>query len=597
MTDGWRLTRRLLGLLRGYRRAMAFAVVCGLVYTVLSLVPPLVVREVIRRLVDGSGSAGQLAWLAVLLAGAALLRGAARFSESVVSHVVAYRILHDLAVRVYAHLQRLPQGFFADRRSGELASRIVVDSAEIEAFLAHAITQTTQAVLVPLAMVAVLFVLNWQLALIALVPLPFAAWLAMIFWPPARRRWQRMRSQLGELGAVVQEGIAGMTVIKAFGRERERLATVERLSARVRDEIIAANRWTLVPISFLEALAGVGVALVIWQGGLRAYDGALAAADLFVFVFYVAQIYQPLLHLTALNEAIQNAMAAAERVFAVLDAQPDIVDAPHARVPDTIRWTVAYDQVVFGYDPLLPPVLRGLSFEVGEGETVALVGMTGAGKSTTTSLLPRFYDVQAGAIRIGGHDVRDLPAAFVRGSVAMVLQDVFLFHGTVRDNLLLGRPGATDAELVAAARAANAHDFIVRIPGGYDGLIGERGARLSGGEKQRISIARALLKDAPILILDEATSAIDAETEGLIQEALARLAANRTTLVIAHRLSTVRSADRIVVLEGGRAAEIGTHDELVALGGLYAAMERAHRASRQWTVTEPAPGVNVAPAR
>jgi ATP-binding cassette, subfamily B, bacterial len=597
MTDSWRLSMRLLGLLRGYRRAMAFAVVCGLVYTVLSLVPPLVVREVIRRLAGEGGSAEQLGWLAALLAGAALLRGAARFAEAVVSHVVAYRILHDLAVRVYAHLQRLPQGFFADRRSGELAGRIVVDSAEIEAFLAHAITQTTQAVLVPLAMIAVLFLLNWQLALIALVPLPFAGWLAMIFWPPARRRWQRMRAQLGELGAVVQEGIAGMTVIKAFGRERERLAVVDGLSARVRDEIIAANRWTLVPISFLEALAGVGVALVIWQGGLRAYGGALAAADLFVFVFYVAQIYQPLLHLTALNEAIQNAMAAAERVFAVLDARPDVVDAPHARAPDTIRWTVAYDQVVFGYDPLLPSVLRGLSFEVGEGETVALVGMTGAGKSTTTSLLPRFYDVQAGAIRIGGHDVRDLPVAFVRASVAMVLQDVFLFHGTVRDNLLLGRPGATDAELVAAARAANAHDFIVRIPGGYDGLIGERGARLSGGEKQRISIARALLKDAPILVLDEATSAIDAETEGLIQEALARLAANRTTLVIAHRLSTVRSADRIVVLEGGRAAEIGAHDDLLARGGLYAAMERAHRASRQWTVAEPPSRVDAAPAR
>ncbi|TAK22718.1 MAG: ABC transporter ATP-binding protein [Chloroflexota bacterium] len=585
MSDSWHLTGRLLGLLRGYRWAMAIAVVCGLLYTFLSLVPPLVVREVIRRLVDQSdGSAEQLGGLALLLAGAALLRGSARFIEAVVSHVVAYRILHDLAVQVYAHLQRLPQRFFADRRSGELAGRIVIDSAEVEAFLAHAITQTTQAVLVPLAMIAVLFVLNWQLALIALVPLPFAGWLAMIFWPPARRRWQRMRAQLGELGAVVQEGIAGVTVIKAFGRERERLAVVDGLSARVRDEIIAANRWTLVPISFLEALAGVGVALVIWQGGVRAYGGALATADLFVFVFYVTQIYQPLLHLTALNEAIQNAMAAAERVFAVLDAQPDVVDAPHASAPSTIRWTVAYDQVVFSYDPLLPPVLRGLSFEVGEGETVALVGMTGAGKSTTSSLLPRFYDVQAGAIRIGGHDVRDLPVAFVRGSVAMVLQDVFLFHGTVRDNLLLGRPEATDAELIAAARAANAHDFIVQISGGYDGLIGERGARLSGGEKQRISIARALLKDAPILVLDEATSAIDAETEELIQEALARLTANRTTLVIAHRLSTIRTADRIVVLESGRAAEIGTHDELVTLGGLYAAMERAHRSSRQWTV-------------
>jgi ATP-binding cassette, subfamily B, bacterial len=584
-SESWRLTWRLLGLLRGHERAMAFAIVCGLVYTLLSLAPPLVVREIVRGLIDGTGSPERLAVLALVLAGTALLRGGARFAEAVVSHVVAYRILHELAVRTYALLQRLPQRFLADRRSGDLANRIVVDSAEIEAFLAHAVTQATQAVLVPLAMVAVLVYLDWRLALVALLPLPFAAWLAMVFWPPARRRWQRMRGQLGELGAVVQESIAGMTVIKAFGRERERLALVEGLSARVRDDIIAANRWTLVPISFLEAVAGVGVALVIWQGGLRAADGALGAADLLVFVFYVAQIYQPLMHLTALNEAVQNAMAAAERVFTILDARPDVVDAPHAQTPAAVAWTVEYDDVVFGYHPDLPPVLRGLSFRVGEGETVALVGMTGAGKSTATNLLPRFYDVQDGAVRIGDDDIRDLPVAFVRGSVALVLQDVFLFHGTVRDNLLLGRPGATEAELVAAARAANAHEFITRLPGGYDAMVGERGVRLSGGEKQRISIARALLKDAPILVLDEATSAIDAETEGLIQEALARLTLNRTTLVIAHRLSTIRSADRIVVLDAGRAAEIGTHEQLMARGSLYAAMERAHRTSRQWVVT------------
>ena len=583
-----RLLIRLLGLLRGYYLAMTLAVICGLAYTLLSLLPPLIVRQVIRQLTEPSGvspeSAGeQLAVLALLLAGIAVLRGLTRYGEAIISHVVAYRMLHELMVKVYAHLQGLPQKFFTDRRSGELASRAVTDSTAIESFVAHALGQATQAVLVPLAMIAVLLYLNWQLALLTLLPLPIAAWLMLAFLPPAQERWRRVRVQLGELGAAVQESIAGIAVIRAFGRERERLALVSDQSRRFRDEIIGANYWTLVPTSGLEVLAGLGAALVIWQGGLRGVHGDLSAADLFVFVFYLAHIYQPLLQLTALNEGTQTALASAERVFALLDAQPDIVDAPHARAPAQIKWSVEFDQVTFGYDPATP-VLRDVSFRVDEGETVALVGMTGAGKTTTVNLLPRFYDVQGGAVRIGGHDVRDLPLEFMRASVAMVLQDVFLFHGTVRDNLLLGRPDATDDEVIAAAKAAHAHEFIMQLPEGYATLIGERGVRLSGGQKQRLSIARALLKDAPILVLDEATSSVDAETEGEIQEALARLTVNRTTIVIAHRLPTIRTADRIVVLDAGRVAEIGTHEELIARGGLYAAMERAHSASRRWTI-------------
>lgn len=567
---------------------MTLAVICGLAYTLLSLIPPLIVRQVIRQLTDPTGAlldgAGQrLAVLALLLAGVAVLRGVTRYGEAIISHVVAYRMLHELTVKVYAHLQCLPQRFSTDRRSGELASRAVTDATAIESFFAHALGQATQAVLVPLAMITVLLYLDWQLALLTLFPLPIAAWLMLAFVPPAQERWRRVRVQLGELGAAVQESIAGIAVIRAFGRERERLAMVDDQSRRFRDEIIGANYWTLVPTSGLEVLAGLGTVLIIWQGGLRGLHGALSAADLFVFVFYLAHIYQPLLQLTALNEGTQTALASAERVFALLDAQPDIVDAPHARAPEQPGWSVEFDRVTFGYDPATP-VLREVSFQVDEGETVALVGMTGAGKTTTVSLLPRFYDVQSGAVRIGGCDVRDLPLAFVRASVAMVLQDVFLFHGTVRDNLLLGRPEATEADLIAAARAAHAHEFITQLPDGYDTLIGERGVRLSGGQKQRLSIARALLKDAPILVLDEATSSVDAETEGEIQEALARLTANRTTIVIAHRLSTIRTADRIVVLDGGRVAEIGPHDELLAKNGLYAAMERAHAASRRWTI-------------
>ncbi|TAK24120.1 MAG: ABC transporter ATP-binding protein [Chloroflexota bacterium] len=592
MTAGQRIERtpgilpliaRVFGLTRGHRRPLFFAVACGLAYTLLSLVPPLVVRAVIGALVNPSGDAVAIGELAAVLVIVALLRGLTRYGETFTSHVVAYRVLNDLIERVFAHVQRLPQRFFADRRSAEIATRAVVDATEIEVFIAHAVTQATQAMLVPTAMIAILVALNWQLALVALAPLPIAVWLSVAFLPPMQRRWRRVRARLSELSATVQESLAGITVVKAFGAEASRQALVERQSRGFRDEIVAANRNTLIPTSALEALAGVAAALVIWQGASRALGGEIAAADLLVFVFYLGQIYLPLLQLAALGESVNTAIASADRVFSLLDAEPDMLDRPDTPAPRVNAWSVEFRDVTFGYDPDRP-VLRDVSFLVAAGETVALVGMTGAGKSTTASLVPRLYDPWNGSVRLGDHDVRDLPLAFARRQVAMVLQDVFLFEGSVRENLLVARPNATEVQIEAAARAANADGFIRDLPGGYEARVGERGVRLSGGQKQRISIARALLRDAPILVLDEATSSVDAETEGLIQEALERLARGRTTIVIAHRLSTIRNADRIVVLDDGRVAEIGTHDDLIARDGLYAAMYRAHAASRGWTV-------------
>jgi ATP-binding cassette subfamily B protein len=311
--------------------------------------------------------------------------------------------------------------------------------------------------------------------------------------------------------------------------------------------------------------------------------GGLSAADLFVFVVYLGHIYQPLLQLSALGEGLNTALAAGERVFDLLDAEPEIEDRPGAAAPARFDASVRFDDVWFGYDPARP-VLRGLDLRVAPGETVALVGQTGAGKSTTVSLVPRFYDVQRGAVLVGGHDVRELPLAFLRERVAMVLQDVFLFHGSIRDNLLFGRPGASEAELRAAARAAHAEEFIREMPDGYETLVGERGVRLSGGQKQRLSIARALLKDAPILVLDEATSSVDVETEALIQDALARLTRGRTTLVIAHRLSTIRHADRIAVLSQGALAELGAHDELIGRGGIYSQLYRVQTERGSWSL-------------
>jgi ATP-binding cassette subfamily B protein len=577
---------RLLGLLRGYRLAMAVAVLCALLYTLSALVPPLLIRSIIRDLVEARGSAATVGAVVLALAGLAVLRAAFRYGDAIISHVVAYRILHELTVRVYAHLQVLPHRFFTQQRTGALVSQALSDVETVEVFIAHALGQLAQALLVPLSMLAVLFVLNWKLALVAAAPMPLVGWLVLVFTPRTRAAWRQVRLQLAELNATVQENIAGMAVIKAFTRERERLALVRSTSERFRDDIIAANVWSLVPASSIELLAGLTTTLVVWRGGLAGLDGELSAADLFVFVAYLGHIYQPLLQLATINEGVQQALASAERIFALLDTQPDIVDPPTPVIPRQPRWTVSFEHVTFGYDPDRP-VLHDISFEVDEGETVALVGPTGAGKTTTVHLVPRFYDVQAGVVYVAGHDVRTLSLAYLRRNVAMVLQDVFLFHGTVRENILFGRPDATEHEVLAAARAANAEEFILQLPDGYDTIIGERGVRLSGGQKQRLAIARALLKDAPILILDEATSSVDAETERQIQEALSRLKAHRTTLVIAHRLSTVRDADRIVVLERGRIVQMGTHDELVRADGLYAALYAAQEQARRWTVAAP----------
>jgi ATP-binding cassette subfamily B protein/subfamily B ATP-binding cassette protein MsbA len=574
---------RLLSLLHGYYLALSVSIAFALGYTLLALVPPLIIRQVVQRVTAARAAASDpdasraIALLALAIGGIAIFRGICRYGDAIVSHIVAYKVLDRLLVRVYQHLQRLPHRFFVDQRTGALATRAVADVEAIEVFFAHAIAQAVQALLIPLAMVAVLFVLNPRIALLTVAPLPFVAATAIWLAPRFHHSWREVRRQLAELGATVHEDIGGMPVIKAFGRERERRAAVSRLSARFRDEIIWANKLTLAPASAIEVVGGIGAALVVWQGGLGALGGGITAADLLVFVLYVGYIYQPVLQLAALLESLNGAIAAGERVFELLATKPDIVDALGAIAPAHCEPSVRFDDVTFGYNPS-QPVLRGLSLEIRPGETVALVGATGAGKTTAIGLIPRFYDVQSGAILIGGYDVREVRLDWLRNQIALVLQDVFLFHGSVRENLLFGRPDATDAELRAAARSAHAEEFIRNLPDGYDTLVGERGVRLSGGQKQRLSIARALLKDAPILILDEPTSSVDVETEALIQDALDRLSVGRTTIVIAHRLSTIRSADRIAVLSEGRIAEIGNHAELLRLDGIYAHLHRVQSA-------------------
>ncbi len=561
---------------------MTLSVICGVVFAGANLIPPLLIRRMIEWIVEGGADESDLIGVTVSLFGLYLLRGATRYGYGVFSHIAAYRVMCNLMNRVYQHIQHLSHRFLNDQRTGSLMTRSINDIETVEDFIAHGIPETLLALIIPTSMMTVLFILNPTLAMVALVPIPFASWLVYRYVLPVRQMWRGVRQSLTELIASVQDNISGITVIKSFAQEKNSAEQIKEKSVRFRDEMIKANSVSLLPAGIIEAVGGLGVVLVIWSGGGMAIRGQVSVADMFVFVVYMGHIYQPFLTLASINDVLQKATTSIDRVFELLAEKSDIVDQPSSVAPNDIKFNISFDNVTFGYEKGVP-VLHDISFDVDQGEIVALVGPTGAGKTTVCSLIPRFWDADIGSVRVGGHEVSNLKLQFLRGSIAAVLQDVFLFHGTVKQNILFGRPEATEKEVVLAAQIANAEEFILDMPNGYQSVIGERGVRLSGGQKQRLSIARAILKDAPILILDEATSAVDVETESLIQQAITRLVSNRTVVVIAHRLSTIRNADKVIVLENGCIVEAGSPSALMEKNGTYARMLKAQDVTSDWS--------------
>ncbi|MDB6020123.1 MAG: transporter ATP-binding protein [Pedosphaera sp.] len=569
----WEIVRRVAVYLKPYK-LMAFGTIC---FALLSLAFTFAFPKLTQYVIDDviiKHQAASLTPIMIGLLGSFLLRDVFNSLRIRINNTFEQNVIYDMRREVYGRLQRLPVNYFDQRASGDLMTRIIEDVNSLERVLIDGTEQGTLAILSIIGVLFIMFYTNATLAFVALVPIPILAGGALCYTLTAHRRYRVQREAASAMNALLMDNLQGVRQIKAFNRETHEDTRFAKRADDLRIGSLGIMRvWALYSPAMTFA-ASLGTGLVLWVGGREVLAGALKPGELIGFILFLALFYEPVRQLHGLNQMLQAARAAGERVFDILDAPVERADNKRRHsIPLPVRGEVVYENIAFNYAPD-KTVLRDISLQARPGEMIALVGPTGAGKSTLVNLLPAFYEITSGRITIDGHDLEGITLESLRQQISVVSQEAFLFNGTVRENILYGRLDATEEELFAAARAANCHEFISRLPQGYDSHVGERGVKLSVGEKQRVSIARALLKDSPILILDEATASVDTGTERLIQEALERLMANRTSFVIAHRLSTIRHADQILVLRQGQIVERGTHDELLAINGLYAKLAR-----------------------
>jgi ATP-binding cassette subfamily B protein len=577
--------RRLRGvaeLLRPYRGRVILTFVALLAATAASLAPPYLAKLAI----DDGITPGNLAALNRIVAAfvvAALVYWGATYLQNYLVGWVGQRALQQLRLRIFAHLQRQSIGFFSRHKTGVLVSRLTNDIAALDQLVTDGIVTLVSATLTLAGVVVILLLLDVQLALVTFVAtFPLLVLGSVIFRYQAAGAYRRVREKIANVTAYLQETLSGVRVVRAFGQEPRH---VERF-AELNEEHRAANMRTVYLnagyFPAVELLSAVGTAVILLYGGYQAIDGNVTIGVLVAFVGYLQSFFDPIQQLSNLYVTYQQGIAAIDKIFDLLDTEPDMKDAPGARDLGRIKGEIEFDDVWFSYAEPGPSdngaeptwALRDVSLRIAPGETLALVGETGAGKSTLAKLVARFYDPQRGAVRVDGHDLREVRQASLREQLGVVPQEGFLFSGTVRENILFGRPEASELQVVAATRGVGAHEFVKRLPDGYDTEVGERGSLLSAGQRQLIALARALIADPRILVLDEATANVDVHTEAAIEQGLRRLLSDRTSIVIAHRLSTVMNADRIAVLEGGQVIEIGSHDELIETGGAYSRLYR-----------------------
>lgn len=576
----------LLQLLRPRRRALAVILAAMLVQTVMSLAAPWPLKIVIDTVIGNRRQPEWINWLLTMLGGAAhkghiavaaaiatvliaVVTGAAMYAVSYFTESLSQSIGNDLRMRLYSHLQELSLAYYDTTRVGTILSTLTSDVQTIQSFASTATLNIVTNTLTVVGMIVVMLLCRWDFTLIAVAVTPLLFLFVLRVNKAVRTAVREVRTHQSDLTAILQEGLQSIQVVQAFGREDHQAAQVRAASMNTVMAWLNARRVS----SLLSPIVGMAIALctglVLWRGSLLILAGTMTVGALTVFLAYLAKFFQPIRDLAQMTNTIAQVSVAFERVVALMDTDKVIPETATPTDPSQLRGEIIFNHVAFGYDPELP-VLRDISVTIKPGEMVGIVGATGCGKSTIASLIPRFRDPDAGGITIDGVDVRDYALRKLRAQIGFVLQDTVLLRGTVRDNIGFGRPDATEDEIVEAAKLANAHEFITRMPNGYDSVVGDRGMTLSGGQRQRIGIARALIRDNPILILDEPTAALDAESEHLVVEALERLVAGRTVIAIAHRLSTLRNADKIIVVEDGVVSEDGSHDHLLALDGVYA---------------------------
>ena len=559
---------RLFGYARPYRGRFAAALAAMVVYAAATAAVAALIKPVID-LVLPRGE--RLAWWSIALLLVYIVKGLGAYGSAFVMTDIGQRVVRDLRDQLFRHILDQSATFFSRHTSGQLMSRITNDVNQVQQAVSETIGDLMREGLSLVGLACYLFYIDARLALVAVTGAPIVVYPLVRFGKRIRSTTRRSQEQLEHLSHVTAEAFSGHRIVKAFGAEEHEEQRFRRASQRLyRTNLKVTSALALLP-PLMELLGGIAVVGLIWYGSQQIGKEVLTQGEFAAFVAAAFMMYAPVKKLSRVNATLQQAMAASERIFEILDTHSEVPERPDAQPLARLRQGIEFRNVSFAYDGVSKTILKEVSFGVRLGQAVAIVGLSGAGKTTLVNLVPRFYDVSGGGILIDGVDIRDVTLASLRSQIGIVTQDTVLFDDTITNNIAYGTPGASADEIEAAARAAHAHEFIVTLPEKYEARIGERGQRLSGGQRQRLAIARALLKNSPILILDEATSSLDAESELLVQDALQTLMRNRTSFVIAHRLSTVRRADSIIVLERGRVAEIGRHDELLARpGGVYA---------------------------